>query len=100
MKKEALTDRPKPKMTRKERKESDWIYNEDERIYVLQPQRPDVHKYTWVYCHFLCGHPSEYFAVTAFEIPGLRVVLPKAPVFRSLHYGEGEKSSKNRLWYD
>ena len=56
---------PKPKTTR-ELQESDWTYNEDERIYVLEPQRPDVHKYTLVYCHYLCGHPTDYCEVKGY----------------------------------
>jgi predicted esterase len=91
----------KPKTTRRrKRKEGDWNYKEEEHTYVLEPQKPDVHKYTWIYLHYLCGHPKEYFTVEGFQTPGLKVVLPKAPVLRSLHYGEGSKTSKSRLWYD
>jgi predicted esterase len=91
----------KPKTTRRrKRTEGDWEYLEDEKLYHLEPQKQEVHKYTWIYLHYLCGHPKEYFTVEGFQTPGLRVVLPKAPVFRSLHYGEGAKGSKSRLWYD
>jgi predicted esterase len=94
------TGKSESKPKRQERKEEEWIEKEDERIYVLPPVRPDVHKYTLIYCHYLCGHPTDYFEVKGFETPGLRVVLPKAPVYRSLHYGEGAKSSRTRIWYD
>jgi predicted esterase len=99
---EALEKTLKPKTTRRrKRKEGDWNYDETDKAYVLDPQKPDVHKYTWIYLHYLCGHPKEYFAaVGGFNAPGLKVVLPKAPVFASLHYGEGVKGSKSRLWYD
>jgi predicted esterase len=91
----------KPRTTRRrKRKEADWDYDPEDQIYTLEPQRKDVHKYTWVYLHYLCGHPKEYFTVEGFQTPGLKVVLPKAPVLRSLHYGEGVKTSKSRLWYD
>jgi predicted esterase len=91
----------KPKTTRRrKRKEGDWTYNEEDKCYILEPQRQDVHKFTWIYLHYLCGHPKEYFTVDGFQTPGLRVVLPKAPVLRSLHYGEGVTTSKSRLWYD
>ena len=76
------------KTRRRKRKEGDWTYNEDERVYIVEPQRnkrPDVHKYTWIYLHHANGHPSFYFSVDSFQDPGLRVVLPKAPqAFKTL----------------
>merc|ERR1719247_468296 len=52
----------KPKTTRRrKRKEGDWTYNEEDKCYILEPRRQDVHKFTWIYLHYLCGHPKEYF---------------------------------------
>ena len=88
------------KTRRRKRKEGDWTYKEDERVYILEPHRPDVHKFTLVYLHYASGHPKEYFTVDGFQTPGLRVVLPKAPVYESMHYGDGTNTCKSRVWYD
>ena len=39
----------KPKKPRRRNlKEDDWTYNEDARVYVIDPPEADVHKYTLV----------------------------------------------------
>merc|ERR1719281_1988346 len=48
---------------RRKRGEGAWNYMDRDQAYVLEPQRPDVHKYTFIYLHYLCGHPKEYFKV-------------------------------------
>lgn len=85
----------------------DWTFNKDERVYVREPNRPDVHKFSLIYLHYASGTPMEYFKNDGFQAPGLRVILPKAPVFRSLMYGKklysqkaGPRTAKSRLWYD
>jgi len=95
----------KPKKPRRRNlKEDDWTYNDDARVYVIDPPEADVHKYTLVYLHQASGHPNDYFTFDTLNTPGLRVVLPKAPVFGSFYHGQLKKepvpSSRWRLWYD
>ena len=53
-----------------------------------------MHKYTVIYLHNASGNPKEYFTVDGFQTPGLRVVLPKGPVYRLFH---GKDVKTNRL---
>ena len=97
----AAPEANKPKKT-PQLKTNHWTYNEEWRVYSVEPQRnrrPDVHKYTLVYLHHANGKPWDYFEMDPFQTPGLRVVLPEGRVYQTCH-GLWAPRSKVRLWYD
>jgi predicted esterase len=82
--------------------DEEFVYDEGMRAYVKYPK--GTHLFTLIYWHFLAGHPSAYFNVKGFfNVEGLKVILPLAPVYNSLYYGQDKAYGllkKIRIWAD
>ena len=89
-----------------------WIFKRNAKgwnAYVKEADKKH-HSDTLIYFHYLCGHPKAYFCVKGWNDQRLKVVMPLAPVRKSLYYGqdyceredyENNKTLKRvRVWSD